>query len=100
MKLGIVVNTDRHLKHIVGITMAAVSRGHTVIMFTMDVGTKLLVVPDFCALSSLQGVEMSYCLLNTRQLGVITEGVPEKIKGGSQMDNAALFHVVDKVIVL
>jgi hypothetical protein len=47
MKLGIFVNTDRHLEHVVGLVKAALSKGHEVTMFNMDDGTKLLGTPEF-----------------------------------------------------
>jgi len=100
MKLGILVNTDRHLEHIAGITKAAVSRGYEVIIFSMDEGTKLLSNSDFSELSKLQGVQMSFCGLNAKLLGVPADGIPEEIVDGSQYDNALMHHNSDKVIVL
>lgn len=100
MKLGILVNTDRHLDHITGITRAAVSKGHEVIIFTMDNGTKLLNNPDFCALSALQGVHMSFCRLSARRLEVATGTISGEIADGSQYNNAGMVHNADKLIVL
>jgi len=99
MKLGILVNTDRHLEQITGITQAAVLKGHEVIIFNMDDGTKLLNDPDFCALSKLQGVKMSFCRHSSRS-GVGTEGLDKEIIEGSQYNNALMNHDADKVIVL
>jgi len=100
MKLGILVNTDRHLDHITGITRAAVTKGHEVIIFTMDDGTKLLNNPDFCDLSTLQGVHMSFCRLSARRLEVATETLSGEIADGSQYNNAGMVHNADKLIVL
>ena len=100
MKLGILVNTDRHLEHIIGITGAAVSRGHEVSIFTMDDGAKLLDNPDFCALSRLQGVKMSFCRQSAKRSGMGKEGIPGEIVDGSQYNNAIMHHKADKVIVL
>ncbi|HCC68894.1 MAG TPA: hypothetical protein DEP99_03305, partial [Nitrospiraceae bacterium] len=61
MKLGIFVNTDRHLADVIGVTKAAVLKGYEVIIFTMDDGVKLLENPSFTALYKFQGVSMSYC---------------------------------------
>ena len=38
MKLGILVNTDRHVKDLVGLAKAALSKKHEVIVFFMDSG--------------------------------------------------------------
>ncbi len=100
MKLGILVNTDRHLDHIVGITKAALSRGHEVIIFSMDTGTRLLENPAFTDLQKLDGVSMSYCDHSAKELGVNAEGVQEGIVCGSQYNNAEMNHNADKVIVL
>jgi len=100
MKLGILVNTDRHPDHVIGITTAAVSKGHEVIIFIMDDGTKLLNNPNLCALSKLQGVQMNYCKLGTMRLGLVTEGIPGEIMEGSQYNNALMNHYADRVIVL
>lgn len=100
MKLGILVNTDRHLAHLTGIATAAVSKGHEVIIFTMDDGLKLLNNANFCALSKLQGVQMNYCKLGAIRLGVTTEGLHGDVMEGSQYNNAVMNHYTDKVIVL
>lgn len=100
MKLGILVNTDKHLMHVIKITMAAVSRGHEVIIFNMDAGSKLLKEESFCSLSELPGVKMSFCSLNSRQAGVNTESLNSKVLEGSQYNNAMMNHHADKVIIL
>lgn len=100
MKLGILVNTDRHLDHLIGITTAAVSKKHEVIIFTMDDGLKLLNNSDFCALGRLPGVQMNYCKLGTIRLGIATEGLPGDVREGSQYNNAIMNHTADRIIVL
>jgi predicted peroxiredoxin len=100
MKLGIFVNTDRHLDHLRGITKAALSKGHEVYVFSMDVGTRLLGDTAFRDLCRLSGVSMSFCEYNARGLNVSTEGIPSEIVCGSQYHNAVMVHDVDKVIVL
>ncbi len=100
MKLGILVNTDKHLEHITGITKSALKKGHEVTIFAMDTGTLLLASPEFTSLSELEGVHMSYCSHNAEKYGAKTEGLPEAIVGGSQYNNAQMMHNVDKMIVL
>ncbi len=100
MKLGILVNTDRHLDHLIGITTAAVSKGHEVMIFTMDDGIKLLKDPQFCALCELKDVRMSYCSLWCKRLGLEREGISDEIVAGSQYNSALMNHSADKVIVL
>jgi len=100
MKLGILVNTDKHLDAITGITKSALSKGHTVLIFNMDDGTKLLGNPSFTALCKTQGVTMSYCDHSAKHANVSTEGLPSEIACGSQFDNANMNHEADRVIVL
>ncbi|MHB8882007.1 MAG: hypothetical protein ACYC69_10930 [Thermodesulfovibrionales bacterium] len=100
MKLGILINTDRHLQHIVGITKAALARGHEVQIFTMDAGTRLLNSPEYRALCGMQGVTMNFCEFNARQYGIAQGELPAEIISGSQYDNAVMSHSADRVIVL
>ena len=100
MKLGILVNTDKNLNHIIGITKSAISKGHTVSIFNMDDGTKLLVNPSFTSLCQTKGVTMSFCDHSAKHKNVSTEGIPADITCGSQFDNANMNHDADKVIVL
>lgn len=100
MKLGILVNTDKHLDSILGITKSALAKGHTVAIFSMDAGTRLLGNPSFNALCKTQGVTMSFCDHSAKHINVSTEGLPSDIVCGSQFDNANMNHDSDKVIVL
>lgn len=100
MKLGIFVNTNRHLDHVVGLVKAALSKGHEVIMFNMDDGTKLLGAPEFSELCKTKGVTLSYCDHSAKGLNVATEGLPPEMVCGSQYNNAVMNHKADKVIIL
>jgi len=100
MKLGILVNREDHLNEIIGITKAALERGHEVVVFTMDVGTRLFKRPEYSDLCGLNGVKMSFCDHNAKMFRAGTEGIPEAISRGSQYDNASMMHECEKVIVL
>ncbi len=100
MNLGILVNADKNLPDIVGISKAAISKGHKITIFAMDTGTRLLEKSSFTELSDIEGVAMSFCDHSARDLGVKTDGISEKIKGGSQVNNAIMNQGSDKVIVL
>jgi predicted peroxiredoxin len=100
MKLGIFVNTNRHLEHVVGLVKAALSKGHEVVMFNMDDGTKLLGTPEFSELCKTKGVSLSFCDHSAKGLNVTTEGLPPEIVCGSQYNNAVMNHNADKVIIL
>jgi len=100
MKLGIFINTDRHLNDVIGLTKAAISKGHEVTIFTMDDGVKLLEKPSFTELCKIPNVSMSYCDHNATGKGISKEGIPGEVICGSQYNNAVMVHQVDRVIVL
>lgn len=100
MKLGLVVNTDRHLAEIAGLTEAALAKGHEVAIFTMDEGTRLLADPRFTGLGRLAGVSMSLCKHSAELLGVNLEGLSAEIRCASQLHNAKMQHAADRVLVL
>lgn len=100
MNLGILVTTDRHKDAILGLSEAAIAKGHTVSIFIMDVGNKLLLQDDFRALCGREGITMSYCDHSAKTLEISTEGIPAEIVCGSQFNNANMMHDVDKVINL
>jgi predicted peroxiredoxin len=100
MKLGILVNTNKHLDDVLGITSAAVAKGHTVNIFIMDDGTRLLLDDSFTALCKTEGVKMSFCDHSASGLGTKPDELTEEIACGSQFDNATMNHDSDKVIVL
>lgn len=100
MKLGLFVNTNGHLAAVAGITHAALSKGHSVSIFAMDDGTRLLADPAFTGLSQLPGVTMAFCDHSAQHLGTKPDGLPKEISVGSQYDNATMNHEMDRVIVL
>jgi peroxiredoxin family protein len=100
MKLGIMVTTDRHLRHLVEITRAAVARGHEVVIFNTDEGVRLIRDPEYQSLGELPGVRMSYCDLMTERHRVSKDGLPELCRQGNQYDNSTMAHDAQRVINL
>ncbi|TAN45342.1 MAG: hypothetical protein EPN22_02885 [Nitrospirae bacterium] len=100
MKLGILVNTDRHPEDIEKLTVIALAKGHEVDIFAMDSGTRLLELRQFTGLSMLKGVRMSYCDHSAGEHKVKKEDIPAAIVCGSQFNNAAMVHDSDRVLVL
>jgi len=100
MKLGILINTNKHLAHLVGITKSASKKGHEVIIFAMDKGTEIVASPDFRALCKLENVTMSLCRHSAEEHHVNTDDIPKEIVCGSQFNNAMMNNEADKVIVL
>jgi len=100
MKLGILLNTARHLDDVVGICRAALAKNHQVIIFAMDKGTFLLENQVLASLAGLEGVSVSMCEHSASMLGVNTKGLSPNIVCGSQLQNAMMNHNADRVIVL
>ncbi|GMR19416.1 MAG: hypothetical protein BMS9Abin36_0011 [Gammaproteobacteria bacterium] len=100
MKLGILVNTDKHLEHILGLTRAAVAKDHEVIMFVMDEGTRLLENDSITALAKLPAVAISLCEHSAKNYGINTKDLSKDISSASQFNNAMMNHDADRVIVL
>lgn len=100
MTLGILVNSDAHPERVIGIAKAALGRGHEVIVFAMDRGTRLMADPSFSELSTLPGLRMGYCTHNAESTGAQTDGLPEAIVAGSQYENAQMNNEAHKVIVI
>ena len=100
MKLGMLINTAKHVDHVIGICRAALARNHQVSIFAMDEGTRLLENDAFVSLAELEGVSMSLCDHSAKMFGGKTEGLPPKIVCASQLNNAMMNHNADRVIVL
>jgi hypothetical protein len=94
------VNTDKHLGDIIGITKEALSRGHEVSIFTMDSGTKLLESDEYLALCQMERVRIAFCSHSAGKEGLATGSVPRHITCGSQFDNALMSNESDVVVVL
>lgn len=100
MKLGILVNTDKHLEHVLGLTKASIAKNYEVIIFVMDVGTRLLENDLFIALAKLPAVSISLCEHSAKGYEINTEHLSEDISRVSQFNNAMMNHNADRVIVL
>jgi hypothetical protein len=100
VKLGILITTDRHLNHILGICRAASAKGHEVVIFAMNEGTRLIAYLEFIRLCEFENTSISLCSHSAAELDVDTSGVPKEIIIGSQFNNAMMNNQSDKVIVL
>ena len=100
MKLGILVNTAKHLEHVVGLTHAALADGREVMVFVMDEGTRLLEEGAFTSLAGLTGVTMSVCEHSAKAHGVAPDRLPSQIRCGSQLNNAMMAREADRIVVL
>jgi predicted peroxiredoxin len=98
-KLGIFVCTDRHAEDLVGLTKAAIAKGHEVRVFFTGPGVKL--VPTEQAKELVKaGADVAMCLHSFEELGFKEDEVPEGIKKSSQDYNADMLKNVDRYVVL
>ncbi|KJR40907.1 sulfur relay, DsrE-like protein [Candidatus Magnetoovum chiemensis] len=100
MVLGLLVTRDGYKDDIIGLTKAAVSKGHKVIIFMMDDGTRHSQDKDIVALKDLEGVEMSLCDHSAKLRNITTDMIPKGITAGSQYQNAVMNQDADKVILI
>lgn len=100
MTLGILITADKYMNDVVGITEAAVRRGHRVILFFMDEGCRLVTDKKIASLKNNGGITMSLCDYNCKKMGLLDKDIPKGITCGSQYDNALMNKESDKVIVL
>ncbi len=100
MKLGIISNTNRNLDHLIGLTRAAIKKGHEVMIFSMDDGTELAESSRFKVLCRLDNVTISICRHSAEEHKVQIENIPREIVCGSQFNNAVMIGEADKVLVL
>lgn len=100
MNLGILITTDRHLDHVIGITRAASAKGHKVSVFAMDSGTRFLNTLAFTQLCAEKNVVLSLCQHSASEHGVDVTGVSKEIVIGSQFNNAMMNNESDRIIVL
>ena len=100
MRLGILMNTDKHLEQVLGIARAALTKRHDVSVFIMDAGTHLVADQALAELAQLPGIEVSLCTHSAEAHGVTLDGVSQHITRGSQLQNAMMNHKADRVILL
>jgi predicted peroxiredoxin len=83
-----------------GLTTAAVSKGHEVTIFAMDDGVRLLRGIGFSDLCKMNGVSICFCDHSTTLLDLPKGEVSKDIVCGSQYNNAVMNHNADRIIVL
>ncbi|MEO5358698.1 MAG: hypothetical protein H7844_15565 [Nitrospirae bacterium YQR-1] len=100
MTIGLLITRDGFSQDIIGLTKAAVNKGHQVILFMMDDGARHSQSKDVVALKDIPGVTMSLCD-HSAKLRDITEGmIPEGCTAGSQYQNSVMNQDADKVLVI
>ena len=97
-KLGILVNTDKHLKHLSGFCRAALSSDVKVSLFIMDDGCSLIDTLNFKELCEADDITATVCDHSYKEKGFSKDLV--NIKAGSQFEHAIIANECDRYIVL
>lgn len=95
-KLGILINTDKNLRHIIGLCNAAKAAKVGVSLFIMDEGCFLTEKAEFMELC--KSVKTVMCDHSYKEKGY-TEELAE-VKHGSQFEHALIANECDRYIVL
>lgn len=100
MRLGIHVNTGRHMKELVSIARSAIKKGHEVSVFITGAGVRLLLQKDIGELAGMDVVDVAFCDFNAMQMDIPRDSLPAALRAGSQLDNAIMVRDTDRVITL
>ena len=99
--LGIFVTNPNYMRHVVGVTKAAVAKGSKVKVFFTWWGTKLTATPEFPELCGMENVDVSICAASYKQLG--HEDVPKGLtpeKMATQAQHGAIIENYDCYLTL
>lgn len=83
--IGIFVTSPQNMRHILGVTKAAVKKGSQVKIFFTWTGVHLTKCPDFVGLCDMDNVHVSICADSYKKAGYDIKDVP---KGLSQKEMA------------
>ena len=101
--LGIFVTNPNNMRHVVGVTKAAVAKGSKVKIFFSWYGTKLTQDPEFPKLCGMDNVDVSICADSYKKSGFDVEVVPEgltKEKMATQAQHGAIIEDYDCYLTL
>jgi peroxiredoxin family protein len=101
--LGIFVTNPSNMRHVVGVTKAAVAKGSKVKVFFTWWGTKLTQDPEFPTLCAMDNVDVSICADSYKKAGFDVEVIPgglTKEKMATQAQHGAIIENYDCYMTL
>ena len=101
--LGIFVSNPTQMRHVMGVTKAAVAKGSKVKVFFSWWGTKLTTDPNFPVLCAMDNVDVSICADSYKKSGFDVEVVPtglSKEKMATQAQHGAIIEEYDCYLTL
>ena len=93
--IGIFVTSPLHMRHVMGITKAAVAKGAKVKVFFTWYATHLAKCKDFPELCALDGVDVSICVDSYKKAGYDITDIPEGLtetKMATQAQHGAIIE--------
>ncbi|QWR76157.1 DsrE family protein [Candidatus Magnetomonas plexicatena] len=100
MTIGLLITRDGFTQDIIGLTKAAVKKGHQVILFMMDDGARHSQNKDIVALKDLPGVSMSLCDHSAKLRNITEDMIPAGCTAGSQYQNSVMNQDADRVLLI
>ncbi|MEW6574546.1 MAG: hypothetical protein AB1374_13050 [Bacillota bacterium] len=99
-KLGVCVSSQRHLRHLIGITQAAQRAGKEVVIFLTHKGVLLTQEPEFKKIAGK--ARYALCYAGWKANGLEGKSVPGMNETGfaTQLRHAEMMEEVDRYIVL
>ena len=93
--IGIFVTNPNNMRHVVGVTNAAVAKGSNVKIFFTWWGTKLVTDPEFPKLCAMENVDVSICADSYKKAGFDVEVVPEGLTKEQMATQAQHGAIID-----
>ena len=101
--IGIFVTSPQNMRHVLGITKAAVAKGAKVKVFFTWTGIHLTKCPDFPKLCEMDGVDVSICADSYGRNGYDIKDIPKGIddkKMATQAQHGAIIEDYDCYLTL
>ena len=101
--LGIFVSNPNQMRHVMGVTKAAVAKGSKVKVFFTWWGTKLTATPEFPELCGMENVDVSICADSYKKCGFDVNVVPKGLsseKMATQAQHGAIIEDYDCYLTL
>ena len=102
-KLGILVPTDKHLDHVIGVARAAKKAGKTLSIFLTHKGVLLTQDPRYQELADIGPDEFALCKVSWEQCGLEGRPVPAGMEAkdmANQSRHVYMIEMCDRYLVL
>lgn len=101
--IGIFVTSPQHMRHVMGITKAAVAKGAKVKVFFTWISTHLTKCSEFPSLCAMDNVDVSICVDSYKNMGYDVTDIPAGLveqKMATQAQHGAIIEDYDCYMTL